>query len=362
MKAVVFCGGSGKRMWPLSREYAPKQLNQSLFDGKSTFQATIERAQRLVPFENILVSTNCNFLNEILKQAPALNKTQIVCEPAMRDVAAAVGLMSSIAEREDGNEPLLILWSDHMVEHTDLFVKMMKKAEDIIKKNEAGIVFIGHKPRYPEENLGYIGMGDRIHEDESVSQFEFNDWYYRPSKERAEEFFLAGNYAWNTGYFVTTPSFILDKFQEFAPEMYGQLREISKTYNTPDWATTLNSVYPSIEKIAFDDKILTKIRPNEATVLTADFGWYDPGSLYSLKSYFNPSIEENVVKGQGIAMHSRDSLVFNEANDKPVVLLGMEGKIVVNMKDVILVVDKDFIPHLKELLESLKETDYSDLL
>ncbi|NTV31154.1 mannose-1-phosphate guanylyltransferase [candidate division WWE3 bacterium] len=362
MKAVVFCGGSGKRLWPLSREHSPKQLNQHIFGGKSTFQMTMERANQVVPTDNIMISTNKHFLDEIVRQAPEISKDRIVCEPEMRDVAAAVGLMAAITERENPNEPMLILWSDHMVDDLELFTEIIQQAEQKIERNEAGIVFIGHKPRYAEENLGYIGCGDLIATSNDVHQYEFNDWYYRPSKERAEEFYLAGTFAWNTGYFVTTPSFILDKFQEYAPEMYGQLIEISHSYKTQDWEKTLNSIYPRIEKISFDDKILTKIRPNEAIVLTADFGWFDPGSLYSLKSYFNPSIDENVIKGLGITMHTTDSLVFNEANDKPIVLLGLEQKIVINMKDVVLIIDKEYIPQLKELLESLKETDYAELL
>ena len=232
MKAVIFCGGAGKRMWPLSREKTPKQLNKSIFDGGSTFEMTVERARLVTTPENIFVSTNRNFVDEIQAQAQEIDPSHIIAEPAIRDVAPAVGLMAAICAQTDPNEPMLILWCDHVVRRPDAFQQMMQKGEQIILNGQAGIVFIGQKPRYPEENLGYIGFGDLVETQGEIRQYDFIDWYYRPSKERAEEFFASGRYAWNTGYFITTPAFLLDKYAEMAPEMYAQLLEIADSYGT----------------------------------------------------------------------------------------------------------------------------------
>lgn len=363
MNLVIFCGGSGKRLWPLSREKSPKQLNQSIFNGRSTFQMQVERALKVAPPENIYITTTALLSDQVKEQALQIPHQNFIVEPIRRDLAPAVGLVNALLEKLDPRNPYAILWSDHIVQRPTTFAQVLRLAASLTRENPHRIIFIGQKAHYAEENLGYIGLGKEIsltqlRQDQplNVTSYTFKDWHYRPSKERAEEFIASGKYVWNTGYFVTTPVYLAQKYIQFAPEMYTGLQKIAQHFGTPKWQPQLKRIYPTLEEISFDDKIITHIPPHEALVLVADLGWHDPGSLYALKKLLEKKPGANIIRGHSRQLNCRDTFILNHSNDKLVVGLGLDGHIIVNTDDAILVVEKTHVPKIKELLKSFKGT------
>jgi mannose-1-phosphate guanylyltransferase len=169
--------------------------------------------------------------------------------------------------------------------------------------------------------------------------------------------FAEKTHVWNTGYFVTTLGFVRQLYQKHQPDLWGQLGKIEAAIGQDDYQAVLHEVYPDLDVISFDDAVLQYVDPEQALVLHAEMGWSDPGTLYALKEAINPDETANVTEGLVITEASQDSLVYNYEKDKLVVTVGLEGMVVVNTEDAILVVHKDQIPLVKKIVNSFEGTE-----
>ncbi len=355
MKIVIFCGGAGTRFWPLSRKALPKQFDTTIFNHKSTFQMAIERILPSTKPDDIYVATNDSLSHFITDQFKDIKPSNLILEPAFRDLAPAVGLVANILNIRDPDDPFSIIWSDHIVEKPQVFREMLKKAEKLIRSKKAGIIFYGHKPRFANENLGWISHSETVEKEENVTTHKFISWKYRPNREDAQDLFDSKKASWNLGYWTTTPKFLVEKYKVLAPEMQKGLERIVKYYKTANYNKELKKIYPHLEKISFDDKIVNFIKPYEALVLVSDIGWSDPGTLYALKESLQKSFKDNVMIGSGIDLDSTDCLVFNRNRKLLTATLGLTGHIVIVTDDVVFVCPKEKVPEIKALIKKLEE-------
>jgi mannose-1-phosphate guanylyltransferase len=357
MKAVIFAGGTGTRLWPLSRKKSPKQF-EKLIDDKSTLQLAVERLLPDIKYKDIYISSNYLYKNIIREQLPQIPEENLILEPEKKDVAPAIALSLGIIGKTDPNEPIAILWSDHLVKEVNLFKKILKIAAEEVKKNPKKIVFIGHKPRFPSVNLGYIHFGKKIILKEGISFYQFKELKYRPDEKTAEEFFNSGEYAWNLGYFVTTPEFIKGCFKKFAPDIYNNTEKILQSYGKKNFKLILKEKYIRVKNISFDNSILEKLDSNEAIVIVEDIGWSDIGSWEALKEALEIHQYENVIRGKVYLEHVRDSLIYNYQEDKLIVGVDLDENIIINTADVILIAKKNSMSKVKQLVESFSGTEH----
>lgn len=348
MKLVMFAGGAGTRLWPLSRKNSPKQFVP--LDGqKSTLQLGIERISSF-GLDNIYVSTNEKYATLMQEQVPALLPQNILKEPAKRDLAAAIALTLVRLKEQGVSGPVALLWADHFMDHPESFVSALKQAEELVVQSPQQFVFFGEKPRYANQNLGWIHVGEKMEDLQSgFALHAFKEWAYRPEIERCKSMFQSGEWLWNPGYFVFDIDFCLELYQIHKPELIKQIREMVAHDDL------LQHEYQALESISFDDAIVTHLAPEQAVVLPVDLGWSDPGTLYALKEAFVPSEDENYIKGHVSTLGTRDSFVYNEEDHKLVTTIGLDGICVVNTKDATLVVKKEDVPKIKELLKQLEE-------
>lgn len=360
MKIIIFAGGSGRRLWPISRKKSPKQF-EPIIGQQSTLQLAVERVESQYGAENIYISTNSKYLDILRNQLPQLPKQNIIGEPTRRDLAAAVGLsMMHLFHSLEGDvkdEPVAILWGDNYMNRVENFQQVLKSSETLMKKGQAKIMFIGETPRFANANLGWLGLGEQIGEIDNQPYYQFDSLSYRPEKEQCDRMFAEKSHVWNTGYFVTTIGFVLDLYKNHQPKMWQGLSEIEATIGQTDYEETLNRVYPQLDEISFDDAILTHVAPQDALVMHGEMGWSDPGTLYALKEAINGDPEATVTKGLVVTTETTDCLVYNYENKKLVVAAGLEGIIVVNTEDAVLVVHKDNIPLVKKIVNDLEGTD-----
>lgn len=359
MRIVIFAGGSGRRLWPISRVKSPKQFEPIVGD-QSTLQMAVNRV--LAPYgpEHIYISTNSGYRDMVRSQLPQLDPDHIIGEPVRRDLAAAVGLALihlTAASPAVRDEPVAIVWGDSYVSNTRVFLDLLAAGADLLRQEVANIFFVGETPRFANENLGWLALGAPVEGDTAVPAFRFENLTYRPAKATCDEMFATGRYVWNTGYFITTPGFVQDLYARYQPQMWQQLQEISAVIGRPSYEETLNRIYPKMEAISFDDAILTHLPPGSAAVLHGDLGWSDPGTLYALKEALQPDENRNLAQGRVVDTQSRDSLIYNYDEDKLLVAIGLDGMIVVNTEDAILVVHKDQIPLVKQIVEGFENTD-----
>ena len=357
MKVIIFAGGSGRRLWPLSRKRSPKQF-EPIIGEQSTLQLAVDRVLEQVGAENIFISTNVAYVPILREQLPMLPERNFIGEPMRRDLAAAVGLaMTHMGQVAAQDEPIGILWGDNYMDEVETFRRVLATGEKLVADGEAKIVFMGETPRFANDNLGWIGLGEKMGEVDGTPYFGFDSLTYRPKPDQCQKMFDAGTHVWNTGYFITTLGYVGDKYAQHQPEMWRQLNEIGATIGTDRYDEALNEIYPQLEETSFDDAVLIHLDPKDARVLHAEMGWSDPGTLYALKEALNPNEDENVTRGTVKAINSRDSLLYNYEENKVLAVIGLDGMIVVNSDDALLVVHKSQIPLVKKLVNGMVDTE-----
>lgn len=362
MKVVIFAGGVGTRLWPLSRKHTPKQFEKIIGD-KTMLQLAVSKLFPMFGWNDIYIATGDNYVEQVKAQLPKLSTENIIVEPEARDVGPAVGLMTAIFAKTAPNEPVALLWgSDHLVREEKLFQKVLKAGEEIIKKDNNKIIFVGQNPRFPNQNLGYIEFGKEVQAIDGLPVHEFKSFQYRPHLSTAEKWVNDGHHAWNLGYFITTPKFLWDLFQKFAPkELNKKLERIKNAYGTVSYDKTLKEIYPTIEKITFDNAVLEKMDTAAGFVISVDLGWSDIGAWEALKEALAERQTANVTKGDVAVEDSEDSLVYNFTNQL-VVAIDLKEMIVVNTKDVVLVCPKDSVPKIKKFVQQLEGTEHEHLV
>lgn len=359
MKAVIFAGGVGTRLWPLSRKKSPKQFEKIVGD-KSTLQLALSRIQPDFPWEDIFVATGAMHVDTVRRQLPELPSEHVVGEPEMRDVGPAVGLMTAILHKESPHEPMVILWSDHLVKKEALFRQVLASAGALIKDDPNKIIFVSQKPRFASENLGWIEYGDTVVKKDGISFHSFINFQYKPDGKTAKKYFESGKHAWNVGYFVTTPAFLWSQYKKFAPNIYEGLQTIASAWKTKNFTKRMNEIYPTLEKIHFDNAILEKLDPADALVVSEDLQWSDIGAWEALKEALASSKNHNVTQGKVLLNTTQDSLVYNYTNQM-VVTIDLDDMLVINTPDVVLVCKKSSVAKIKKLVESLSDTEHDHL-
>ena len=359
MKAIIFAGGVGTRLWPLSRKNTPKQFEKIVGD-KSTLQLAIERLQPEFKPQDIYVSTGEKYEPIVRKHLPQLPKENFIFEPEARDVGPAVGAAIAIVGKQNPDEPIAIVWSDHFVKKERRFREVLGFAEKLVLENKSSMVLIGQRARFANQNLGWIEFGEEIDEVRKTKVFKFKKLIYRPSLEEANKFLESGSFAWNPGYFVTTPRFLLSQYEKFAPELFNGIIKIQNAALTTEFSRVMQEEYPKFEKISFDNAILEKMDTNLVSVIAADLGWSDVGAWEALKEALQVSSIENVTRGKILIEDSTDNLVFNYT-DQLVVGIDLSKMIVINTDDVLLICPKDSVPKIKKLVENLAGTEHEDL-
>jgi mannose-1-phosphate guanylyltransferase len=359
MKAVIFAGGVGTRLWPLSRKKSPKQFEKIIGD-KSTLQLAASRIQPDFTWPDMYVSTGKLHVAAVQRQLKDLPPDHVIGEPEMRDVGPAVGLMTGILNKLSPDEPMVILWSDHLVKNEALFRKILTTAGSVIEKNPNKIVFVSQKPRFASDNLGWIEYGKLVTKVDGISFYSFVDFQYKPDKKTAKRYFESGHHAWNVGYFVTTPAFLWAQYKQYAPNLYQGLSQIVDSLHTARFDEQLEKIYPTLEKIHFDNAILEKLNPSDALVVSEDIQWSDIGAWEALKEALQETGEKNVTQGKVLLQDTKDSLVYNYSKQL-VATIDLDDMLVINTNDVVLVCKKSSVSKIKTLVEGLSGTENDHL-
>ncbi|MDO8608996.1 MAG: sugar phosphate nucleotidyltransferase [bacterium] len=360
MKAVIFAGGVGTRLWPLSRKKSPKQF-EKIIGEKSTLQLAVERLLPEFKPEDIYISTGQVYKSMVAKQLAFIPKENIIGEPEKKDVGPAVSLVMAILSKKHPNEPVAILWSDHLVKNETKFKKILSASSEVIKKDPNKIIFIGQKPRFASDNLGWIETKAALFNEQQIPFYEFKGSKYKPNKLLAEKYFANPKYCWNLGYFVSTPAFICSLFERFDPSIFSCTEKIMKSYDTPQFEKELIRLYKDMPEINFDNAVLEQLDPKVAYVVMEDIGWSDVGAWEALKEALEQNTDDNITKGNVLLKDSIDNLVYNFNNNLTIVGVDMNEFLVVNTHDVLLIAKKTSVSKIKKVVEGFKGTDHEKL-
>ena len=357
MKFIIFAGGVGTRLWPLSRINSPKQFD-AIWDNKSTLRLAVERLVSSFSRSDIYIQTVSDYEPLVKTQIPELPVKNIFIEPARRNVGPAVCLAMSRLQKIFKQEPIAILWADHLMKNPADFIKNLKIGGELIKKDPNRFVFLAEQPRFANNNLGWIHVGKKAGQISGVDYFRFLGWQYRPSSKECARMFNSGEYFWNSGYFVSSIDFILREYQCLSPDIFSIAE---KTISAKSGRQAFE-IYSQAPKISFDDCLIKKIALDSAVILKTNMGWSDPGTLYALKEALQKDGHENVTSGKVFNFNTVDSFVYNLEHKKLLTTVGLKGMVVVNTKDAIIVVPKDKVKDITELVAALKRDGYKEYL
>jgi len=348
MKLLIFAGGGGTRFWPLSRENLPKQF-VPIQKYSSTLQLSANRIKKIYKWKDIYISTNEKYVKQVKKQLPKLIDENIFTEPARRDVGPAVG-MALIRLRKQGYVgPVYIGWADHIIKKEDQYQKLLIEAEKSIIKGDYKAIMWAEKPTFANSNLGWTNF-----EKGKGHAHKLKGHVYRPNQNDADKYYSSNNWFINTGYSISTVKYLLNIYEKFSPNIYNDLLLIEKDLGTKKEKSTINKIYPNIEKKSFDAVVLDNLPKKDVGVITSNMGWEDPGTLFALKKFLEPS-SKNYIKGEGLLQNSKDSLIYNDQKQKMVIGVNLKETIIINTEDVVCITNKEGVDQVKDLLEELKK-------
>jgi mannose-1-phosphate guanylyltransferase len=351
---VLLAGGSGTRLWPMSRKSMPKQFHK--FSGeKSLLVETYDRFIGVVPKENIYISLGENVLTETQKQLKDIPKENFIVEPVGKNTAPAIGLSAIKIFKKNPAAIIAAISSDHTVKKVTAYQKAFITAKSFVEKNPEYLVVIGIKPDKPETGYGYIKVGKKFsnHPINIVDKF-----VEKPDLKTAEKYLTSGKYLWNAGYFVFRADSIISMFEKYAPEIYIGLKEILKAIDSPKEKEIINKEYAKFAKVPIDTALAEKV--DKIAVVPADLGWSDIGSWASLLDILMDKKNGIVTKGHHISVDDKNCLVY--AADKLLTTVGLDNIIIVDTPDVTLVCNKDKSQDVKKLIEKLKEQGKEEYL
>lgn len=360
MKAVILAGGSGTRLWPLSRNSKPKQF-QKLISNRSMLQETIERLDFLKPTD-IYISTNEKYLPIVKEQVKELIPAKnIIVEPDLRDTAPCIGLAAVYLAKHHPHEVMSIIYADHLIQNKQEFIKKLKIAEKIAKtQNTLNIIEV--KAKFPNVNLGYVKIGKALKPIDGNEIFAFEKFTEKPDLKTARKFLQSYKYLWNTGLYVWRIDTILKHFKHHLPKTYKNLIKIQKQIGTPAEQETLKEFYPKCDKISIDYGIMEKVDRKEVLIIPAELGWSDVGTWESIFEELANNEKTNLTKGRHIGIDSEGSLIYGNGK-KLIATIGIKDLVVVETEDALLICKKEQSQDVKTLVEKLKKSaQYKKLL
>ena len=343
---VILCGGSGTRLWPLSRSSYPKQF-VNFEDGQSLFKDTVLRVSKIKGAHAPLVL--CNENHRFYAKADLSNcnvSAEIIVEPIPRNTAPALALAAFAALSSDSEAILFVVPSDHSIKNEDKFLTAVSLAEKTSENDY--LVTFGIKPNFPSTGFGYIEAGSEL----SEGVYNIVRYVEKPSKDKAEEFISSGNYLWNSGMFMFKASKFLEELRKFSPDIYThaekawQGRKVSKDFINID-----STIFESCPSDSIDYAVMEKTK--FGAMIPLNLEWNDLGSWTAFYNVGEKDSDKNVVKGDVILADTHNSYIHSTG--RLISTIGLDNIAVIETKDSVLVSPLSRVQEVKKTVENLKK-------
>ncbi|MBN2182817.1 MAG: mannose-1-phosphate guanylyltransferase [Sedimentisphaerales bacterium] len=352
--AVIMAGGSGKRLWPLSREKRPKQVLK-LLDGETLLCRCFERLRPIFDARNIIVMTNAGYVDIVRENLTELPYDNVIAEPAVRDTAGAIGLVSTILAKYDPDATIAVVTADQIIKPAEVIQQAIRDALVFVKNNPENMITFGIQPTFASTLLGYIkcvdaqkypGCDNKIYSVEAFRE--------KPDEERAKEYIDTGRYFWNSGMFVWKAKTILNNLAKFLPESSEPLAKIQAAWDSPNQQQVLAEWFVKMPKISIDYAVMEKAEKVYAIKL--DCQWLDMGSFAALADIITSDDARNiVVAGVSELLDCRNSIIVTEDEGHLIAAIGLDNMVVAHSPDATLVCPLNQAHRLKELLELVEQ-------
>jgi mannose-1-phosphate guanylyltransferase len=347
--AVIMAGGSGTRLWPLSRRSRPKQAQQLVGD-RTLFQHAVDRLAPLFPSGQIRVVTKSAHVPLLQSQTPELSAENFIVEPEGRGTAPALGLAAIHLQQRDPDAVMAVLTADHFIADTGAFRAVLVDAR--VAAAAGYLVTLGIAPAFPSTGYGYIRKGETLRLEAERLVFRIERFVEKPDSAKAAEMVADGGYFWNSGMFIWRVSRLLEELRRQMPEFYAQLLEVAAALGHPaEYAATLARVWPQVREQTIDYGVMEGAR--DAAVIPARMGWTDVGDWASLLELLPADAAGNVSVGPRAGIDTRNTLAMGRT--RLIATIGVEDLVIVDTEDALLVCRKDRTQDVKRIVRQLEK-------
>jgi mannose-1-phosphate guanylyltransferase len=353
---VVLAGGTGTRLWPLSRAGHPKFLHQLTGTDASLLQATVERLDGLTTADRILVVTGVAHAAAVSRQLTELPEENVLVEPSPRDSCAAIALAAAVIARRDPEAIMGSFASDHLIADTGRFKEVIRQA--MVGAEQGLLMALGITPTRPETGYGYLQCGRAVANGTALAVEEFKE---KPSYEVAEGYVKSGNYLWNAGMFVWRVDVFLAELARQQPQLASGISRIAQAWDTPDREEVLGEVWPNLPRISVDYAVMEgAAAAGRVATVQGTFGWNDVGDFHTLGEVLAADSAGNVIVSQDVQAKARvllretEGLVIVPNSGRLVAALGIRDLIIVDTGDAVMVCPRDRAQEVKSLVDELK--------
>ncbi|MFQ5430394.1 MAG: mannose-1-phosphate guanylyltransferase [Phycisphaerae bacterium] len=346
--AVIMAGGSGTRLWPLSRRTRPKQLLR-IVEGQSLIYKAFERLHGAFKPEDIYVIALADHLPAISKELPALPSENLIGEPIGRDTANAVALAAAILHERSPETVMGVFTADHLIRPADRFVEIVRRGFLAATERPDALVTFGIKPTEPHTGLGYIERGEPV----APGLWEVRSFREKPDLETARQYVASGRYYWNSGMFVWRTATILDQLRQHLPASHDTVRRLAGAWSSSEGEALARECYPSLERISIDYAVMEKAP--KVLVVEMALDWLDLGNWTALPGVLGRDDSGNTTALRQVAMRSsRDNILVTE-DDHLIATIGVKDLVIVHSADATLVCHKDQVQRIKDLVAELDQ-------
>lgn len=346
---VVMAGGIGSRFWPFSRTNNPKQFHDVLGVGKSMLRLTVDRFAGICPPENVFVVTNRDYTELVQQHLPELQPDQILGEPIGRNTAPCIAYASYRIAQRDPKATIIVTPADHAVLKEDVFQDVIRQAVGAAQQHDV-LITLGIQPSRPDTGYGYIQFIDdqRLADTNLRKVKTFTE---KPNLELAQMFVESGDFLWNSGLFVWRADVITHAFHHYLSDIAEVFDEGSSRLGTADEAAFIDEAYSRSRNISIDYGIMEKA--DNVFVLPADFGWSDLGTWDSLHRMGRRDEHNNVIDGDAMLYDTKEC-VIKTPSERLVVVQGLDGYIVAEYDNVLLICKRTEEQRVKEFVADVK--------
>jgi len=348
--STILAGGSGTRLWPLSRAGEPKFLHPLTGTNRSLLQATTDRIGPLSEPDHIYVVTGTAHEAAIRSQLPELPAGNILVEPSPRDSCAAVSLACAVLARSDPGAIMAVFSADHLIGDEERFRQVIRQAAATAA--EGHLTTIGIRPLHAETRFGYLKVGEPLPGGaRTVASFK-----EKPTREVAARYLESGEYLWNAGIFAFAVMAFLDELARQLPHLSAGIARIADAWDSPARDTVLAEVWPGLEKISVDYGVLEgAAAAGKVATVPADMPWSDVGDFDALGDSLPTDESGNLLIASLAEVVARDvkDAVIVSTTDRVVAVIGLDNVVVVDTSDAMLVCDRSRAQEVKQVVEEL---------
>ena len=331
---VIMAGGVGSRFWPMSTEEKPKQFIDVLGVGKSLLQLTYDRFNGICPPENVWILTNQKYADLLHEQLPEVPVGNILREPCRRNTAPCIAYVSWRIKNADTKANIVVTPSDHIVTDTTEFRRVITQCLKFTSESDA-VVTLGMHPTRPETGYGYIQADLRASSMHNKEIFRVDQFREKPDLATAQLYLKHNNFFWNAGIFIWSATTIINAFRIYAPSIAKIFDNIRTKLGTEEEQALIDERYSQCESISVDYAIMEKAE--EIFVCPADFGWSDLGTWGSLLIQSQRDLYGNATIGNNISLFDTKNCIVHTTEEKKVVIQGLDGYIVAEKNNTLLV-------------------------